>query len=152
MARVSDIWLNTNLEAHDFIPGQYWRGNFETVKGLLAQAEVYVYEDEHGIQGFAGLNGDYIEGIFVWSGAQSRGIGGRLIRFLKDRKRMLRLNVYRKNVRAVKFYQRENFKICGEGIDENTGEAEYTMQWGINMAQMGINMAQKTCKSGKTVI
>lgn len=152
IAKVSDIWLDTNLKAHDFIPGQYWRDNFEAVKELLAQAELYVYEDEYGIQGFAGLNGDYIAGIFVWSGAQSRGIGSRLIRFLKSKKRTLRLNVYQKNVRAVKFYQRENFKIYGEGIDENTGETEYAMKWKKRDRRPVKDMARKTCKLGETVI
>ncbi len=32
--RVADIWLDTNLKAHDFIPTQYWRSNFELVKEM----------------------------------------------------------------------------------------------------------------------
>ena len=27
--RVADLWLKTNLEAHDFISAQYWKHNFE---------------------------------------------------------------------------------------------------------------------------
>lgn len=42
--RVADIWLDANLKAHSFISPQYWKGNFETVKKMLPQAEVYVYE------------------------------------------------------------------------------------------------------------
>lgn len=57
--RVADIWLNTNLKAHDFIPAQYWKSNYEAVKEMLSQAEVYVYEDEKKIQGFIGMNGEY---------------------------------------------------------------------------------------------
>lgn len=30
--RVSDIWLDTNLKAHDFIPAKYWKNNFQLVK------------------------------------------------------------------------------------------------------------------------
>ena len=26
--RVADIWLKTNLKAHDFIPEQYWTSNY----------------------------------------------------------------------------------------------------------------------------
>lgn len=44
--RVAEIWLEGNLNAHCFIPAQYWRDNFELVKELLGQAEVYVYEDD----------------------------------------------------------------------------------------------------------
>lgn len=72
---VADIWLDTNLKAHKFIPAQYWKNNFELVKELLSQAEVYVYESDQEIQGFIGLNGKYIEGIFVSDKLQSQGIG-----------------------------------------------------------------------------
>ena len=57
--RVAEIWLEGNLNAHCFIPAQYWRDNFELVKELLGQAEVYVYEDARQIQGFIGLNDEY---------------------------------------------------------------------------------------------
>ena len=30
--RVADIWLDTNLKAHDFIPAKYWKNNFQLVK------------------------------------------------------------------------------------------------------------------------
>ena len=26
--KVADIWLDTNIRAHDFIPAQYWESNF----------------------------------------------------------------------------------------------------------------------------
>lgn len=51
--RVADIWLKTNLKAHYFIPEQYWTSNYESVKEMMLQAEVYVYEDDKMIQGFA---------------------------------------------------------------------------------------------------
>ena len=63
--KVADIWLDTNIKAHSFIPAQYWKDNFELVKEMLLQSEVYIYEDNREIQGFIGLNGEYVEGIFV---------------------------------------------------------------------------------------
>ncbi len=127
--RVADIWLETNLRAHGFIPAQYWYGNFEAVKELLPQAEVYVYETNQKIQGFVGVNGEYIEGIFVCPGMQSKGIGKLLLEHIKGRKSKLLLHVYRKNTRAIRFYQREGFEILCEGVDEATGEQDYTMTW-----------------------
>ena len=41
--RVADIWLKTNLKAHYFISEQYWKSNYELVKEMMSQAEVYVY-------------------------------------------------------------------------------------------------------------
>lgn len=127
--RVADIWLKTNLKAHYFIPEQYWTNNYEVVKEILPQADVYVYEDDKIIQGFVGINDEYIEGIFVSDEMQSRGIGKMLLDYIKDKKDRLQLKVYQKNVRAMSFYQREGFTIQSEEMDEFTGEKEYVMNW-----------------------
>ena len=127
--KVADIWLQTNLKAHYFIPEQYWTNNYAVVKEMLPQAEVYVYEDDKIIQGFVGINAEYIEGIFVSDEMQSHGIGKILLDYIKDKKVRLQLNVYQKNVRAISFYQREGFTIQGERMDEFTGEKEYVMNW-----------------------
>ena len=127
--RVADIWLDTNLKAHDFIPAKYWKNNFQLVKEMLLQAEVYVYEDNKIIQGFVGVRDEYIEGIFVSDKMKSHGIGKALLDYIKDKKARLQLNVYQKNVRAMSFYQREGFTIQSEGLDEFTGEKEYVMIW-----------------------
>ena len=127
--KVADIWLNTNIKAHSFIPAQYWKGNFKFVKELLLQAEVYVYENNQEIQGFIGLNGEYIEGIFVSDENQSQGIGERLLNYIKNKKSKLSLSVYQKNSRAISFYQREGFEIQYKDLDKATGEKEYIMLW-----------------------
>ncbi len=132
--KIAEIWLNTNLKAHDFIKAEYWTENFPMVKALFCQAEVYVYEEASEILGFVGIEGTYIAGIFVRGKAQSKGIGKQLLDYVKEIKGKLTLSVYQKNVRAVKFYQRENFMIQSECIDENTGEVEYFMEW--NAARM----------------
>lgn len=126
---VSSIWLDTNRNAHHFIPARYWEDNLETVREMLPKAELYVYEDKGGIQGFVGLDGDYIAGIFVRGGAQSRGIGRELLETVKSSRERLTLSVYQKNERAVSFYRREGFSVRQEQIDESTGEREYSMLW-----------------------
>ena len=127
--RVADIWLKNNLKAHFFIPEQYWISNYEFVKEMLPQAEVYVYEDDKMIQGFIGVSDEYIEGIFVSDEMQSCGIGKMLLDYIKDKKDRLQLKVYQKNVRAMSFYQREGFTIQSEEMDEFTREKEYVMNW-----------------------
>ena len=129
ITKVADIWLDTNIKAHNFISAQYWESNYEMVKEMLLQAEVYVCESNGGIQGFIGLNGDYIEGIFVCDRFQSQGIGKLLLDFVKESRTQLSLNVYQKNGGAIHFYQREGFEIQREGLDEATGEKDYVMTW-----------------------
>ena len=120
---VMQIWLETNIKAHSFIEKAYWTSNYEMVKQILPKAEVYVYEEGK-------INDCYIEGLFVKESAQSMGIGKCLLDYVKSRKTELRLCVYEKNVRAIYFYQRENFRIQAEETDEDTNEKEYVMRWG----------------------
>lgn len=127
--RVMDIWLETNIKAHNFIPDEYWKDNFELVKGLISQAEIYIYEKNKNISGFIGMSGNYIAGIFVKEEEQSKGIGKELLNFVKNIKKELSLNVYKKNIKAVNFYKRENFHVINEGIDEAAGEKEFFMEW-----------------------
>ena len=126
---VAYIWLHTNKKAHDFIAETYWDEHFEMVEGMLGDAEIYVFEEQGQIKGFVGLDGEYIAGIFVREKEQSLGIGKQLLDFVKSLKGQLKLNVYQKNERAIKFYTREQFDIQDEQTDEATGEAEYLMLW-----------------------
>lgn len=128
---VMEIWLKANLDAHRFIPKEYWERNFDAVKEMIAQAEIYVYENEftHKICGFAGLTDNYLAGIFVEENSRSRGVGKMLLDRIKQIKSEINLNVYKKNVRAVSFYLREKFVIMSEGVDSETNENEYLMIW-----------------------
>lgn len=65
LERVMDIWLNTNIKAHFFVSEEYWIENFHIVKGMLPEAELYVYEMNGKIEGFVGIDNGYIAGIFV---------------------------------------------------------------------------------------
>lgn len=128
---VMQIWLDTNIKAHSFIPKDYWTDNYAMVKEILPQAEIYVCEDSdtNQIDGFIGLTDNYIEGIFVREGIQSRGIGKQLLDFAKEIKSSMSLSVYQKNTRAIAFYQREQFVIHSESMDDSTNEKEFIMTW-----------------------
>ncbi|WP_312636050.1 N-acetyltransferase [Oscillibacter sp.] len=127
--KVMEIWLDTNIQAHNFISKGYWESNFDLVKSMLPDAEIYIYESERKIVAFVGVDNGYIAGIFVSADAQSKGIGKQLLDKIKQRYSALSLTVYKKNIKAVNFYQRELFVIKQEQIDENTDEEEYLMVW-----------------------
>lgn len=124
---VMQIWLATNVQTHDFIPETYWKSQFDNVKKIIPESEVYVCEVSDKIVGFIGLSENYIAGIFVVSDFQSHGIGKKLLDYAKRLKHELCLHVYQKNTRAVKFYQREGFVIESETIN-STGEKEFLMR------------------------
>ena len=128
---VMQIWFDTNIKAHHFISRQYWIDNYEMVKDILPKKEIYVYEDDNinQINGFIGLMDNYIAGIFVNKNNQSRGIGKQLLDYVKEIKETLNLSVYQKNIRAISFYQRGQFVIQSEHIDNDNSEKEFIMTW-----------------------
>lgn len=128
---IMQIWLDTNIKAHYFIPKEYWTDNYEMVRSVLPRAEIYVYENDATAQidGFIGLSNEYIEGIFVRESVQSNGIGKQLLGYAKSVKSNMSLCVYQKNTRAIQFYQREQFVIQSENTDDNTNQKEYVMIW-----------------------
>lgn len=129
LEQILKIWLNVNIETHNFISKNYWMENFNVVKKILPEAEIYVYEKAEKIIGFIGLNDNYIAGIFVASDEKSKGIGKKLINYVKSLKKQLLLKVYVKNEKAIKFYQKEDFKIKFKDVDEFTKEKELLMLW-----------------------
>lgn len=131
LAAVMQIWLDANRKAHAFIPEEYWAPQYAAVEKQLPRAEVFVHEAEgtRQILGFIGLAGDYIAGLFVREDAGGAGVGTQLLHWAKGRRETLRLSVYRKNVRAVSFYRREQFTVQAEAVDADTHERELTMCW-----------------------
>lgn len=127
--RVMQIWLNGNIEAHSFVPKEYWESNAPLVREQLLQAEIYVYETNAAVQGFVGMQGDYLAGIFVDRVSRSMGIGKKLLDHIKTIHPTFSLHVYQSNQRAVAFYQREGLSIAAEDVEEDTGLVEYTMKW-----------------------
>ena len=58
-----------------------------------------------------------------------KGIGKQLLNYAKGIKSNMYLSVYNKNIRAIQFYQREQFVVQSENTDDNTNEKELVMAW-----------------------
>lgn len=129
MSRVLDIWLSASVQAHDFVEADFWRSQVESMRDIyIPSSEVYVYEQESGTVGFYALYEDKLAAIFVAPEHQGKGIGKSLIQHAKTKRKSMTLLVYKSNIASVKFYLSQGFSIVGEGIDENTGHAEYSMR------------------------
>ena len=85
--RVADIWLKTNLKAHYFISNQYWKSNYELVKEMMSQYEVYVFEADKNDTRICRTKMMNISKVFFVSDEmQSCGIGKLLLDYVKDKK------------------------------------------------------------------
>lgn len=133
LEEVMEIWLQNNINAHNFIERDYWINNFDLVKKLLPDAKVYIFQEDNIIKGFIGVIEDgYIAGLFVKEEYQREGIGEKLIKYIKPKYNQLKLDVYSKNKNAIKFYLKNNFKIVNEKNNEDTNELEYEMIFSKN--------------------
>ena len=125
---VMKIWIETNIEAHNFVPKEYWINNFQVVKEMLPLAEVYIYKEENIIKGFIGvIDKSYIAGLFVKKEYQREGKGSNLLNYCKIKYEHIKLDVFVKNKKAVNFYCKNNFRILEKKVNEETKEFEYTM-------------------------
>ncbi len=129
LPEVMKIWLNANIDAHAFIDADYWRKNFDMVKSLIPQADVYIFEKNGAIEGFVGVMDYYIAGIFVKKAYRASGVGTKLLNKVKSKTERLSLSVYAKNEPAIHFYESAGFHIETQGVDVDTNEIEYTMIW-----------------------
>ncbi|MRI86331.1 GNAT family N-acetyltransferase [Aerococcaceae bacterium WS4759] len=127
--QVMKIWLDSNIDAHNFIKQEYWISNAPDVKKQLMNAEIYVYEQESKIVGFVGMQDNYLAGIFVDKDIRSNGIGKQILKYIKGIRQEFTLRVYKENKGAVNFYEREGLTTITEEMDEATNNIELLMQW-----------------------
>lgn len=94
------------------------RQHFGTV--VLAKEEVWVRVEDGRVLGFAGLEGDTLEHLYVHPAAQARGVGTALLELAKrERPGGLRLWVFQQNEGARRLYERHGFRLVRETEDEN---------------------------------
>lgn len=129
LEQLAQIWLNGNLQAHSFIPAQYWKNQFVNIKKMLPEANIFVYRNNETIIGFLGELDGYIAGLFVDINYRNQGVGSRLINYLKQINDKLTLSVYIDNINAVNFYENKDFIIDSVGMDTETDSKEYHMIW-----------------------
>ncbi|WP_290772897.1 GNAT family N-acetyltransferase [Anaerofustis sp.] len=125
---IMHIWIEENLRAHNFIDKNYFINNFDMVKSILSDYDIYVFREDDSIKGFIGIDErGYIEGIFVSDEYKGKKIGTALIKKAKENYDKLSLSVFKKNKKALNFYIKCGFEIEKESIDSDTNEVEYLM-------------------------
>lgn len=126
---IMDIWLESTIEAHQFIDKDYWQKKYQVVKNeYLPQSKTYVYTKGDDIEGFISIiNKEFIGALFVKTTKQGNGIGSKLIKFAKERYNALSLAVYVENKSAVSFYKSMGFDIVFKQENEDSHIPEYVM-------------------------
>jgi putative acetyltransferase len=128
--RLVEIWISGSLRAHDFIDPEYWMsGKKEMAEKYLPMSRSYVIEQNGVIAGFVSMVDDYLAALFVDEAYQKKGYGKLLLDYIKEKHKTIQLRVYKKNTAATGFYHYNGFQVVEEGVDEDTGQQEFVMEW-----------------------
>ena len=127
------IWLEASIQAHQFVESDYWKEMLPTVKKYyLPNTDTFVFEDKRQLKGFLSIIDDkYIGALFIDPRFQNKKIGTKLVDYVKRIYPELSLKVFTKNEKALRFYQKQGFKIISEQKDESTKEDELLMSWAM---------------------
>lgn len=125
-----ELWLNTNIAAHPFVPQSYWDGMLAQVAEAMLASDIFVYHQNTNAMGFIGITDNkYIAGLFVDEKAQSQGIGRKLLAHCKQLYPRLELDVFTENPAAVRFYKSNGFDIVSTRTSPDFNHEEHHMIW-----------------------
>jgi putative acetyltransferase len=124
------LYIQSNVEGQNYLSPEFWKADAqEVMEKHMQQSKTWLYEHEGKIVGAISVSGDEIAGLIVSSSYWRKGIGSSLIKHVKDYKLKLHLKVFKKNTRALNFYQKNGFKIRTTGTCQLTNLEEYEMYW-----------------------
>lgn len=128
---IMEIWLESNIEAHNFIPKEYWEINYDIVKETyIPRSKTYISVSGNVIEGFVSvINNSYIGALFVRTNLKRKGIGSKLMEHVQNKYKALILGVYEKNEDAISFYKNMGFTKIGKELNSETEEVEIVMGW-----------------------
>ncbi len=127
------LWLESARTSHGFLPQTFWDTLEEDIRTLylpMGEEIVLHIDDATGkTDAFIAFTGEYLGALFVAPDAQGRGLGARMLRIARRMHPDLSLTVFKDNVRAVAFYERNGLSVTAERVEAQTGFAEYIMEF-----------------------
>lgn len=131
MDTLIELWLESTIQAHPFIPATYWEESESIVRNVyIPQSLTWVYQEGDKMAGFISiLDKRFIGALFVAERFSGKGIGSALIELAQLNFAELSLEVYQKNLRAVYFYHRHGFRIEESAWQEQTHHPTWIMSW-----------------------
>jgi GNAT superfamily N-acetyltransferase len=132
LAAVAEILRSATRQAYTFMA---WTHNDDSFADFIADTletwdAVRVAEAGTAPVGFACLEGDLLDQLFVLPAWQGRGVGGLLLDDIKKlRPEGFRLYTFQKNLVARAFYEKRGLVETGRGFSEQEQEADIAYRW-----------------------
>jgi len=111
LEQIINVWYQSSTLAHPFLNSSF----VEKVKSdmtniYIPNSETWVYEIDNKIVGFISMLDNEIGGLFVLPKNHSKGIGTKLVDFIKKEHLDLEVEVFEKNLIGRKFYDKYGFQ------------------------------------------
>lgn len=105
-----NIWYQASSLAHPFLGADFVEKEKKNISDIyIPNTETWVFEDNGAVIGFISMLGSEIGGLFVLPNNHLKGIGTRLVNFVKGLHRELEVEVFEKNVIGRAFYEKYGF-------------------------------------------
>ena len=133
MTKVMTIWVKGNFKANNFIDKDYWLEIYNDIKiDFLKNWKTYVYIENDQVLGFISIDNNEIKAIFVKENSRGNDIGTKLVNYCRDNLKSgeeVFSKIFKKNMSAIIFFSKLQFKNVKIQLYEKFNESEYIMSW-----------------------
>jgi putative acetyltransferase len=118
------VWERSVRATHDFLPDTY----ISTLKGLLLMQYLETVtlfctrNPEHRITGFAGVNRNRLDMLFIDPDDRGQGLGKQLLNHAVEHFGITELDVNEQNPQALGFYLKQGFKVVSRSEVDGLGQ------------------------------
>ena len=115
LEQIINVWDKSSSLAHPFLNSTFVEKVKSDMTNLyIPNSETWVYEIDNSIVGFISMLDNEIGGLFVLPDNHAKGIGTRLVDFIKKEHSNLEVEVFEKNHIGRAFYNKYGFEKIKE--------------------------------------
>ena len=114
--------------SHAFLSPKFIEKTAQRMSSSLLELQTDVLDDGE-VRGFVSRNQFFVDALFIDPPHQCQGLGKRLLDHLKTQMKVIQLSVFGQNLRAIRFYQREEFWAVKINEHRETGETVVLLKW-----------------------
>lgn len=122
LEQILNVWYQSSTQAHPFLSATFVEKVKSDMTNLyIPNSETWVFEVDNLVVGFISMLGNEIGGLFVLPNNHSKGIGTKLVDFIKKEHTELEVEVFEKNNIGRAFYDKYGFKRIKKFHHEESG-------------------------------
>ena len=111
LEQIINVWYQASTLAHPFLSSTFVdKVKSDMTNIYIPNSETWVYEKDNSIVGFISMVGNEIGGLFVLPNNHSKGIGTKLVDFIRKKHTKLEVEVFEKNLIGRAFYDKYGFE------------------------------------------